>query len=1256
MATQDDTASESSTGPALADADATTPASPRPLMGSTSQARSDAARRFLAALESLRGQERRTVVLEGLACLVLVLLIGAAAAAGYLDAARFEEQLIPTLRWGLACLAAVLLLGFVVWRASRVAELHMFSRQADKELSRQDALIRSAFEATTAHSASDATRDSDALVTRLLATATERLTTLKPDMGRTQARRRRAGGLVVVAVVATVIGYWLGSPGMRYAAQLLAASSPGKSVAVPYQVAVAPGNSAIIEGDPVNVSATLTGFDTDDVVLKLRQSGEAWRSASMRRADNGLTFGALIADVTERTEYQVSADGVTSEIFTLDVIPIPKISRIDVEYEYPAYTGLPRAQSENVNSLSGVKGTIAHLRLHVDGVTERGELVIDGEGASELQGKSGEVWEATLKLAEDGQFRIDLQAADGRVIAATPDMPIYAMPDNPVRVRVVSPGRDAKVTSVEEVEIVTEAVDDTALHSVELVVSVNGKDEQVISMLGSEATNHIQPSHLMMLEERSLEPGDLIAYYVRATDHSKRSERMRQSDIFFMEVRPFEKRYRRSNAGGGGRGSGGGGQGDLLAAQQRSLVIGLFTLNRDLDRMDKLTTKERMDILQSGQGRIRVRTEAIVRRTRLRSGMRASRPMEQMAEELPKAVAAMTEVEAQLKVAKPEEALPKAREALAHLQRADAAFREVRVAARQNQGGNGRGSAAEDLGNLFKLEMDKFKSQYAHVQHGKRGNSQRPIDEVLEKLKRLAERHTRNARRMQPSGAQREALAQAVKELIRQLERLSAKHRSPEIAEAKRALERAVRAMPTDSQQSSQQVANSSQGGQQSQHGRQQRGQDPVQEQQQASAGNQALSGPLQGKEQSREDRVREALRQAESALRGEQARQLVNNLNEREAEINQLRGDQKRIQSLMRAQQQAIAEGKDKSQLQERSEEALQLKERMRKMESRLRTELERLARSNNARGTPAIADVRSGARALRDGRTEMRLAWTERALRRDARAFRSDMEKAISQSLDDVGKAIANARAKAQPQDAKEAALRERLRNLAFRLAELERQGRAAAGTANKQNGRSTERLAGASQANDKSAQSRKNNAQSKNNNTNAGNQHGQPGQRGQPQVNAGQSGAGGESRRPGVAQAGSSRGGRWNDQGGASRQGGANNIYFVTGIGSTRQEARRVGRVLADYGHNAQDIAALMNALDGIEGADAQVGVEKLRIARDAVQKLWDAAGDEAEQADKGAEWAAGTPRMSAEGRLPVAARGLAERYSRSLSEGQ
>ena len=78
MATQDDTASESSTGPALADADATTPASPRPLMGSTSQARSDAARRFLAALESLRGQERRTVVLEGLACLVLVLLIGAA--------------------------------------------------------------------------------------------------------------------------------------------------------------------------------------------------------------------------------------------------------------------------------------------------------------------------------------------------------------------------------------------------------------------------------------------------------------------------------------------------------------------------------------------------------------------------------------------------------------------------------------------------------------------------------------------------------------------------------------------------------------------------------------------------------------------------------------------------------------------------------------------------------------------------------------------------------------------------------------------------------------------------------------------------------------------------------------------------------------------------------------------------------------------------------------------------------------------------
>ena len=47
---------------------------------------------------------------------------------------------------------------------------------------------------------------------------------------------------------------------------------------------------------------------------------------------------------------------------------------------------------------------------------------------------------------------------------------------------VLAPGRDTKVTSVEEIEIRTEAHDDASVRTLELVMSVNGGDEEIVSL------------------------------------------------------------------------------------------------------------------------------------------------------------------------------------------------------------------------------------------------------------------------------------------------------------------------------------------------------------------------------------------------------------------------------------------------------------------------------------------------------------------------------------------------------------------------------------------------------------------------------------------------------------------------------------------------------------------------------------------------------------------------------------------------------
>ena len=57
-----------------------------------------------------------------------------------------------------------------------------------------------------------------------------------------------------------------------------------------------------------------------------------------------------------------------------------------------------------------------------------------------------------------------------------------------------------------------------------------------------------------------------------------------------------------------------------------------------------------------------------------------------------------------------------------------------------NNSGGGGGGSSNDLSNLFRLEMDRFRSKYEHVQRGQWDSGERELDEALRKLAELARR------------------------------------------------------------------------------------------------------------------------------------------------------------------------------------------------------------------------------------------------------------------------------------------------------------------------------------------------------------------------------------------------------------------------------------------------------------------------------------------------------------------------------------
>jgi hypothetical protein len=291
------------------------------------------------------------------------------------------------------------------------------------------------------------------------------------------------------------------------------------------------------------------------------------------------------------------------------------------------------------------------------------------------------------------------------------------------------------------------------------------------------------------------------------------------SDIYFLRVRPLSKdRRAQSDAGaGGGGGGGGGGEVGALSDQQRKIIAATFNIQRDRKKLTPEKVRENSVVVGLSQARLREQVEGLL--TRMNSRLVEQDPrFKKVAELLPQAANAMKEAEKKLQAISPDGALPPEQAALQFLQKAEEEY-ELQVQMGRQQGGGGGGggqsSMAQDLADLFEMELDKMANQYETRQQASQQQSDQQIDELAEKLKELARRQEQEAERQRRAAAlgqqqggggagdQQRALADQVEEAARRLEQLSREQNRPDCtrgaadAEAADAMRRAAAGDPS---------------------------------------------------------------------------------------------------------------------------------------------------------------------------------------------------------------------------------------------------------------------------------------------------------------------------------------------------------------------------------------------------------------------------------------------------------------------------
>lgn len=607
-----------------------------------------------------------------------------------------------------------------------------------------------------------------------------------------------AFGFIALGVLVWFASF--GPDNWRYGVRHLWAGWALSDTLPPQRIAVNPGDSAVRRGGDLFVDANAEGFDPAGAeVFAFFEGSENWESAPMLTSeDDGFEF--TFFGIREPFQYYVISAGVHSAEYSIEVVDLPRVSNIKLTYHYPQWTEL---ESEVVNvggDIRAVAGTKVEVEVTTDQPLNGAELNVNGQKLSMIT--AGIVAKTTLEVEEDGEYYVST-FFNSDSVKLSDDYFIDVISDNKPVVKVMRPGRDWKASNIEEVSIQVEATDDFSLDRLELHYAINGGEWNVaeLDVNGTytlseeilyleEMGKTIGSSDLLDLlaeNETSTEivttnlvPGDLISYYAEAFDRDT-SER---TDLFFVEVQPFDRSYSQSTQSGGG-GGGGGQQQNEISQRQKEILLATWNLIREQDEQtgfqDEQQLQDNAQMLSELQKTLADQARTLANRTRARQLTSVDEQIQTFVQSLENAAEAMMPAADHLTGLEFDDAVPSEQEALQYLLKAEAIFTDIQVSSQQGGGGGGPGGfAGRDLAELFELEMDLEKNQYETESPTSFDTPEAEVDEAIAKLQELANRQENLARQTNQQQAlteeerwRQEELRRETEELRRQLEQLS---------------------------------------------------------------------------------------------------------------------------------------------------------------------------------------------------------------------------------------------------------------------------------------------------------------------------------------------------------------------------------------------------------------------------------------------------------------------------------------------------
>ncbi len=547
-------------------------------------------------------------------------------------------------------------------------------------------------------------------------------------------------------------------------------------------VTVTPGDATVAQGFDVVVEARAENFSSESMQLFARfDESSLWQEAPMSRLADDV-FGFVFVAVDQPIDYYIRSGGINSQRFRITVADLPRVTGVTVAADYPQWSGLDDATSVD-GDIVALSGTRIDLEIELDRVGVPAVLVLENE-PRDLE-VADSLARGTFTVEQSGHWHVAIEH-EGEMVRISERFSIELMADEPPEITYVWPGRDRQATAIEEVALEFSVTDDFAVRNLELYVSVNGGDWQRSALDPSTGDALLELESLTAPDGRSLTAGDVLSLYALAEDHASST----RSSLYFVDVRPFDRRYRESSQSGGGQG---GGDPLDVAQRQKEILSATWNLvNKQANTAEDELARE-ADVVAMLQRKLAEQVEVLIERSRARS-LDQDNTVARFVEALDQALLEMPEAAQLLDRGSLEAALAPEGRALAHLRAAESTIRDMDVAMGESRG---RGTLRDSLSELMDLELDTERNRYETPQSLSSGEDSPQADPAWEELAELAERQQQlaeNSRTGQQTPESRWQQQQLQRELEALRERLE-QRRSRSAGPDRQSLEEAISAV-----------------------------------------------------------------------------------------------------------------------------------------------------------------------------------------------------------------------------------------------------------------------------------------------------------------------------------------------------------------------------------------------------------------------------------------------------------------------------